>query len=107
MDGVLHPFGGGGLRLLDASRVHQDGRLVRSRSSPLIFSALPRSWVVQLLLPTFLQQLVYEKEKRLRMMMKMHGLGDGAYWLITYLWYMILYIIYMVRQKKCLATQKE
>ena len=33
-----------------------------------------------------LQQLVYEKEKRLRMMMKMHGLGDGAYWLITYSW---------------------
>lgn len=24
--------------------------------------------------------LVYEKEGRLRMMMKMHGLGDGAYW---------------------------
>ena len=38
-------------------------------------------------LPTFLQQLVYEKEKRLRMMMKMHGLGDGAYWLITYTWW--------------------
>jgi hypothetical protein len=38
--------------------------------------------VVQLLLPTFLQQLVYEKEKRLRIMMKMHGLGDGAYWCV-------------------------
>ncbi|KAG2425810.1 hypothetical protein HXX76_013435 [Chlamydomonas incerta] len=54
------------------------------------------TWVVQMLLPTFLQQLVYEKEKRLRMMMKMHGLGDGAYWLITYLWYLILYVIYMI-----------
>jgi len=27
--------------------------------------------------------LVYEKEKNLRMMMRMHGLGDGAYWLIS------------------------
>jgi len=53
------------------------------------------TWVVQLLMPTFLQQLVYEKEKRLRMMMKMHGLGDGAYWVITYLWYIVLYIIYI------------
>ncbi|GIL45991.1 hypothetical protein Vafri_3095 [Volvox africanus] len=54
------------------------------------------TWVVQMLMPTFLQLLVYEKEKRLRMMMKMHGLGDGAYWLITYLWYLLLYIIYMI-----------
>ncbi|GIL71728.1 hypothetical protein Vretimale_837 [Volvox reticuliferus] len=54
------------------------------------------TWVVQMLLPTFLQLLVYEKEKRLRMMMKMHGLGDGAYWLVTYLWYLLLYIIYII-----------
>lgn len=27
-------------------------------------------------------QLVYEKERRLRMMMKMHGLGDTAYWCV-------------------------
>lgn len=51
--------------------------------------------MVQLLFPTFLQQLVYEKEKRLRMMMKMHGLGDGAYWLITYCWYFLLYLLYI------------
>ncbi len=29
------------------------------------------------------------------MMMKMHGLGDKAYWLITYCWYFFLYIIYI------------
>ncbi len=52
-------------------------------------------WVVQMLLPIFLLQLVYEKEKRLRMMMKMHGLGNGAYWLITYTWDLLLYIAYM------------
>ncbi|KAG1659570.1 hypothetical protein FOA52_011926 [Chlamydomonas sp. UWO 241] len=52
-------------------------------------------WVVQLLFPTFLQQLVYEKEKRLRMMMKMHGLGDSAYWAVTYAWFLMLYITYI------------
>jgi hypothetical protein len=29
------------------------------------------------------------------MMMKMHGLGDGAYWLVTYTWFWCLYVIYM------------
>ncbi|KAG1674978.1 hypothetical protein FOA52_014773 [Chlamydomonas sp. UWO 241] len=52
-------------------------------------------WVIQLLLPTFLSQLVYEKEKRLRMMMKMHGLGDATYWLVTYVWFLLLYCVYM------------
>lgn len=38
-----------------------------------------------------LMQLVYEKERRLRMMIKMHGLGDTAYWCVgvdvnTLLW---------------------
>lgn len=54
------------------------------RPVPSLLSPAPPSplvqfytWVVQMLMPTFLQQLVYEKEKRLRMMMKMHGLGDG------------------------------
>eukprot|EP00967_Tisochrysis_lutea_P086408 scaffold121776_cov17-Tisochrysis_lutea.AAC.2 len=33
-----------------------------------------------------LQQLVYEKEFRLRVIMKMHGLPDSAYWLVSYVW---------------------
>jgi hypothetical protein len=41
-------------------------------------------------------QLVYEKEKRLRMMMKMHGLGDVAYWLVMYSWFWMLYVAYML-----------
>ncbi|KAG2437860.1 hypothetical protein HXX76_005478 [Chlamydomonas incerta] len=53
------------------------------------------TWVIQMLMPSLLQQLVYEKEKKLRMMMKMHGLGDGAYWFVTYIWYLMLYCIYM------------
>ena len=44
---------------------------------PLFFS-----WLLQLLLPMMLNNLVYEKEKRLRTIMKMHGLGDAAYWAI-------------------------
>lgn len=53
-------------------------------------------WVVQMLLPFYTQQFVYEKEKRLRMMMKMHGLSDGAYWLITYSWCLFVYILYII-----------
>lgn len=43
-----------------------------------------------------LMQLVYEKEKRLRMMMKMHGLGDTAYWIVMYSWFFMLYVAYMI-----------
>jgi hypothetical protein len=49
------------------------------------------------LLPLYsLQQLVYDKEKRLRMMMKMHGLNDTVYWLVNYVWYYIIYAIYVI-----------
>lgn len=53
------------------------------------------TWVVQMLFPVILMQLVYEKEKRLRLMMKMHGLSDGAYWLVMYSWYLLLYVVYI------------
>lgn len=43
-----------------------------------------------------LSTLVYEKEQRLRIMMKMHGLGDGPYWLITYAYFIALSIAYML-----------
>jgi hypothetical protein len=43
-------------------------------------------WVLGFLFPVVLIALVYEKENHLRMMMKMHGLGDSAYWGITYLY---------------------
>ncbi|XP_024530471.1 ABC transporter A family member 8 isoform X2 [Selaginella moellendorffii] len=53
-------------------------------------------WVVQLLLPVMLTYLVYEKERNLRMMMKMHGLGDGPYWLITYAYFLALSTLYII-----------
>lgn len=34
--------------------------------------------------------------RRLRIMMKMHGLGDGAYFSVQYLWFLALYCAYMV-----------
>ncbi|KAL3679377.1 hypothetical protein R1sor_022333 [Riccia sorocarpa] len=51
-------------------------------------------WVSALLFPVILQSIVYEKQQNLRMMMKMHGLGDRAYWAITYLYFFALSIVY-------------
>jgi hypothetical protein len=53
------------------------------------------TWLLQLLLPVMLATLVAEKEGRLRTMMKMHGLGDGAYWAIQYGWYFALNLVYV------------
>jgi hypothetical protein len=43
-----------------------------------------------------LTALVYEKENNLRIMMKMHGLGDGPYWLITYCYFLALSTVYVL-----------
>lgn len=32
---------------------------------------------------------------RLRIMMKMHGLGDSAYWIIQYTWFLFIYCCYI------------
>ena len=53
------------------------------------------TWLLQLLLPVMLSTLVAEKENRLRNMMKMHGLGDAAYWTIQYLWYFVINYVYV------------
>ena len=39
--------------------------------------------------------LVYEKQQNLRIMMKMHGLGDGPYWMISYAYFLVISSIYM------------
>jgi ABC-type multidrug transport system ATPase subunit len=52
-------------------------------------------WLLQLLLPVMLSTLVAEKEGKLRTMMKMHGLGDAAYWAIQYLWYFLVNMVYV------------
>ncbi|CAA6674985.1 unnamed protein product [Spirodela intermedia] len=54
------------------------------------------NWVVSFLLPVFLTYLVYEKQHKLRLMMKMHGLGDRAYWVISYSYFLALSVTYML-----------
>jgi hypothetical protein len=60
-----------------------------SEGSPVIASAdlFPKGLIFSLFrLQVLLSSLVYEKEKNLRTMMKMHGLTDLPYWIVMYLW---------------------
>jgi hypothetical protein len=52
-------------------------------------------WVVMLPMVQFGGQLVYEKEKRLRMMMKMQGLGDFSYAVINGVYMLVLMLVYL------------
>lgn len=58
---------------------------------PLFFT-----WIAQLLMPMMLSTLVYEKEQKLRIMMKMHGLSEAAYWSVQYLYFAALYAVYIL-----------
>ncbi|KAG2247376.1 hypothetical protein Bca52824_087004 [Brassica carinata] len=87
---------GPGLRILcefvkevpkHATRLNTD---IASLLGPLFFT-----WVVLLLFPVILTSLVYEKQERLRIMMKMHGLGDGPYWLISYAYFLTISVLYV------------
>lgn len=50
-------------------------------------------YVFQLLFPVFLSSLVQEKEVGLTAIMKMMGLAGAVFSAVTYLFYLILYII--------------
>ncbi|XP_019101774.1 PREDICTED: ABC transporter A family member 6-like, partial [Camelina sativa] len=54
------------------------------------------SWVILLLFPVILNSLVYEKQQRLRIIMKMHGLGDASYWMISYAYFLAISTLYIV-----------
>uniref|UniRef100_A0A803M7W3 ABC transporter domain-containing protein n=1 Tax=Chenopodium quinoa TaxID=63459 RepID=A0A803M7W3_CHEQI len=60
-----------------------------------LLSAQFFTYVIIALFPVVLTALVYEKQQRLRIMMKMHGLGDGPYWTISYAYFLALSVIYM------------
>lgn len=47
--------------------------------------------ILHQLLPVFLSSLAYEKENRIREMMKMMGLRMPIYWLVNYFWCYLLY----------------
>ncbi|CAN6237535.1 unnamed protein product [Urochloa humidicola] len=53
-------------------------------------------WMIMLLFPVILSNLVYEKQQKLRTIMKMHGLGDMTYWIISYCYFLFLSLLYMV-----------
>uniref|UniRef100_A0A0D3H5X1 ABC transporter domain-containing protein n=1 Tax=Oryza barthii TaxID=65489 RepID=A0A0D3H5X1_9ORYZ len=57
-----------------------------------LLSVLFFTWIVELLFPVMLTYLVYEKEQKLKIMIKMHGLKDGPYWLISYAYFFALSI---------------
>ncbi|CAL9128172.1 unnamed protein product [Musa textilis] len=58
---------------------------------PLFFT-----WIIELLFPVILTYIVYEKQQKLRIMMKMHGLKDGPYWFISYIYFFSLSSVYMI-----------
>ncbi|ESQ45797.1 hypothetical protein EUTSA_v10011038mg [Eutrema salsugineum] len=45
------------------------------------------TWVILLLLP---------KQHRLRIIMKMHGLGDGPYWMISYVYFLAISTLFII-----------
>ncbi|WVZ77360.1 hypothetical protein U9M48_025238 [Paspalum notatum var. saurae] len=48
------------------------------------------------ILQVILINLVYEKQQKLRAMMKMHGLGDMAYWTISYCYFLLISLLYIL-----------
>ncbi|CAL5081098.1 unnamed protein product [Urochloa decumbens] len=61
-----------------------------------LLSVLFFTWIIELLFPVILTYLVYEKQEKLKIMMKMHGLKDGPYWLISYSYFLALSVLYML-----------
>eukprot|EP00210_Caulerpa_lentillifera_P009343 g8907.t1 len=72
---------------------HESHRIFELSS---IVAILLFTWVIQLPFSLMLVQLVYEKEQHLRFMMKMHGLGAVAYWFVTYSYYLVITILYIL-----------
>ncbi|KAG6529388.1 hypothetical protein ZIOFF_011586 [Zingiber officinale] len=61
-----------------------------------ILGGLFFTWIIEMLFPVILTYLVYERQQKLKMMMKMHGLKDGPYWLISYIYFFSLSSLYML-----------
>uniref|UniRef100_A0A803N332 ABC transporter domain-containing protein n=1 Tax=Chenopodium quinoa TaxID=63459 RepID=A0A803N332_CHEQI len=89
-------FGPGTKMLLEyVKEMPKPGSQLRVDLSSLL-SAQFFTYVIIALFPVVLTALVYEKQQRLRIMMKMHGLGDGPYWTISYAYFLALSVIYMI-----------
>ncbi|KAM0829646.1 hypothetical protein ACQ4PT_066761 [Festuca glaucescens] len=64
---------------------------IASVLGPLFFT-----WIIELIFPVILTYLVYEKQQKLKIMMKMHGLKDGPYWIISYAYFFALSAAYVI-----------
>lgn len=53
-------------------------------------------WVLQILLPINVHNLVSEKENKLRLMMKLQGLSDLPYYIVTYVYLYLLYCCFLI-----------
>ncbi|KAM3307861.1 ABC transporter A family member 7 isoform X2 [Capsicum chacoense] len=71
------------------------GGYIRPHDISTFLNILFFTWVILQVFPVILSSLVYEKQRKLRIMMKMHGLGDVPYWMITYLYFLVISLIYM------------
>ncbi|KAI8537563.1 hypothetical protein RHMOL_Rhmol09G0033700 [Rhododendron molle] len=60
------------------------------------FSCVFFTWIVLQLIPVILTHLVDEKQQNIQIMMKMHGLGDGPYLMISYIFFLVLSSPYML-----------
>ncbi|KAF7133560.1 hypothetical protein RHSIM_Rhsim09G0027600 [Rhododendron simsii] len=60
-----------------------------------MFSTIFFVWIVLQLIPVILTNLVHEKQENIRIMTKMHGLGDGPYSLISYIYFLGISSAYM------------
>uniref|UniRef100_A0ACD5XV67 Uncharacterized protein n=1 Tax=Avena sativa TaxID=4498 RepID=A0ACD5XV67_AVESA len=60
-----------------------------------LLSELFFTWIIELLFPVMLTYLVYEKQHKLKIMMKMQGLKDGPYLMISYAYFFVLSVVYM------------
>ncbi|XP_058181545.1 ABC transporter A family member 10-like [Rhododendron vialii] len=60
------------------------------------FSTLFFTWIVLHLIPVIMTYLVYEKQQNIRIMTKMHGLGDGPDLMISYIYFLGLSSAYML-----------
>lgn len=52
-------------------------------------------WLLQLMLPVGVHALVHEKEAHLRVMMRMQGLSDAAFYCVMYCWALALYCAFV------------
>ncbi|THU59096.1 hypothetical protein C4D60_Mb03t21390 [Musa balbisiana] len=83
------------MAVLYLKEIPKTGTQLRFDISSLL-SALFFTWIIELLFPVILTYLVYERQQKLNIMVEMHGLKDGPYWLISYVYFFSLSSLYMI-----------